>query len=95
MNTRINLSDFAERFDLTTFAGVIDIDETLTPVEVKITFNEGQKLLLRAAKYLDKRWKSTPIRHADINDKLAYDRLIWLITEFNDVEFNTEFIGTV
>lgn len=56
---------------------------------------EGLTRLINAAKYLDKKWKSTPIRYADINDKLAYDRLIWLITEFNEVEFNTEFLKAV
>lgn len=48
-----------------------------------IELEEGQRILASAAKILYKRWSTTPIRHADINDKLAYDKLVWLIHNFH------------
>jgi hypothetical protein len=45
--------------------------------------NEGQQLLVRAAKHLLGRWKAAPLKHGDINDKLAADKLIWLVHNFD------------
>lgn len=56
----------------------------MTVIFTEFEFTEGQKKLISAAKYLEKRWKSTPIRYADINDKLACDQLIWLVSEAGD-----------
>lgn len=55
-----------------------------------IELSEGQQILINAAKYLLKRWKETPIRSADINDKLASDKLVWLVHNF-DFEELTEY----
>jgi hypothetical protein len=44
---------------------------------LQVEFNPGQKILIDAAKYLQKRWTT----EANINDKLAMDRLIWLVSE--------------
>lgn len=52
-----------------------------------IELTEGQTRLRNAAKYLYKRWSTTPIRYADINDKLAYDKLVWLIHNFDEPVF--------
>ena len=50
--------------------------------------SEGQQLLVRAAKHCMDRWKQTPIRQADINDKLAADKLIWLVHNFDFEQFD-------
>lgn len=56
------------------------------PLDTKIELTEGQVRLRNAAKYLYKRWSTTPIRYADINDKLAHDKLIWLVHNYHEPE---------
>lgn len=56
----------------------------------KIELTEGQTRLVSSAKYLYKRWSNTPIHEADINDKLAYDKLIWLVHNFDFEAFDED-----
>lgn len=55
--------------------------------------SEGQRILVRAARHLNDRWRQSTFRVGSLDDKLASDKLLWLVHNFDFEQITNDLEG--